>query len=342
MFNLKDSLSLDDVLLEPKYSEIISRSNVDVSVSLGNMKFKHPIIPANMKTIMSPDMAFAIAKSGGLAILHRFDLLTERLDLAKSLIDKFGSQYCAVSIGVQKFDYDNIDKFINVGVKSFCIDIAHGDSKLAIDMIKHLKTNYHDLFVIAGNTCTEGGAYRLWSNGADVVKVGVGSGSLCTTRIETGNGVAQLTALIETQKAQRELKLDNPENNYYFISDGGHKNSGDCIKSLCFSDMVMVGNIFAGCEESPGNIINIDGNTYKEYVGSSTHKTNHIEGVAAIVRTKGSYNSILTKLLEGLRSGCAYQGVNNLIELKKDPQFLKISSAGLRESHPHDLDKIVK
>ena len=205
------------------------------------------------------------------------------------------------------------------------------------------------------------GAERLWYAGADIVKVGIGPGSLCTTRIETGNGIPQLTALIDI--ANRKAWITNPnatefisnikeggikkmmEDEFkgtitrpiYTIADGGIKSAGDIVKALCFSDMVMAGNLFAGCNEAPGTIINIGGRTYKEYVGSSTHKGNHVEGVAAMVDCKGPYSNILTKLTEGLRSGCSYQGAHNLDELRKNPQFIKISSAGLRESHPHDV-----
>jgi IMP dehydrogenase len=123
----------------------------------------------------------------------------------------------------------------------------------------------------------------------------------------------------------------------YIIADGGIKSAGDIVKALCFSDMVMVGNLFAGCDEAPGHAVHIDGRKYKEYVGSSTHKTNHIEGVAAMVECKGPFKDILTKLTEGLRSGCSYQGVHNLVDLKRSPEFIRISNAGLVESHPHDV-----
>lgn len=216
-------------------------------------------------------------------------------------------------------------------------------------MIKKMRYINEQVFIIAGNVATGAGARRLWEAGANVVKVGVGPGSLCTTRIETGNGVPQLTALMDVAKTQKELlelwrTKDNSQypdsktnRQFPIISDGGIKSAGDIVKALCFADMVMVGNLFAGCEETPGQILNINGQTFKEYVGSSTHKTNHIEGVAAIVPAKGSYESILTKLLEGLRSGCSYQGAENLAELRDNPEFIRITNAGLKESHPHDV-----
>jgi IMP dehydrogenase len=211
-------------------------------------------------------------------------------------------------------------------------------------MISWIKSKHPDMFVIAGNVATGEGARRLWTAGADVVKVGVGPGSLCTTRIETGNGVPQLTALMDVSEVQRQLnelertKYPNEKKRVFpFIADGGIKSAGDIVKALCFADMVMVGNMFAGCEEAPGDRIIIDRVSYKKYVGSSTHKTNHIEGVAALVPYKGAVSEILTKLREGLVSGCSYQGAHNLEELKDNPVFIRITNAGLKESHPHDV-----
>jgi IMP dehydrogenase/GMP reductase len=172
--------------------------------------------------------------------------------------------------------------------------------------------------------------------------------SLCSTRIETGNGVPQLTALSDIADMRKKLTTIsqgeyNPQiqNPIFIIADGGIKNAGDCVKALCFADMVMTGSLFAGSDETPGEILQIDGAAYKSYVGSSTHKTNHIEGVASIVKKKGSAKDIITKLCEGIRSGLSYQGVSNLTDLKKDPQFLRITNAGLKESHPHIDGRIV-
>jgi IMP dehydrogenase len=150
--------------------------------------------------------------------------------------------------------------------------------------------------------------------------------------------VPQLTALIDVSEARdKYIEEKNYLKDAYIIADGGIKNAGDIVKALCFSDMVMAGNIFAGCVETPGNVLSILGKTYKEYKGSSTHKTNHVEGVAAIVPTKGTFGSILNKLLEGLRSGCSYQGAHNLRELRDNPEFIRITNAGLIESHPHNI-----
>jgi IMP dehydrogenase len=342
---IKESYSLEDVLLVPKYSTIKSRKNLDTSVNLHGRIYKHPIIPANMKTIVSKELAFANAQSGGLTILHRFDIFENQLNLATEMIHAFGSDSVIVSLGVQKEDYKNVPKFVDVGVTGFCIDIAHSDSELCVNMINFLRNEFSNLFVIAGNTATYDGAIRLWDAGADVVKVGIGASGICTTRIQTGNGVPQLTAIMETYKAKKDMEecwKNFPEKKFYFISDGGIKNSGDLAKCLCFADMVMAGGIFSGCEETPGHLIDIDGIKYKEYTGSSTYKTDHVEGVSALVKAKGSFSSILEFHLQGLKSAMSYQGVENLKDLKSNPQFTKISAAGIRESNVHDVDKILK
>jgi IMP dehydrogenase len=340
---IREGLTFDDVLLVPQHSEVGSRSDVDISVKWSGAHFKHPIIPANMMTVTGREMAVEIIKSGGLAILHRFMDEAEQLRISEKVFDDHGNEHFAVSVGVKPNDREMVAKFRQCGVRIVCIDIAHGDSKQCIDMTKWIKDRWTDMFVIAGNVSTGTAAERLWRAGADAVKVGVGPGSLCTTRVETGNGVPQLTALMDVSAMRLALSMHNLHGKstidrpMYIIADGGIKSAGDVVKALCFADMVMVGNLFAGCTETPGKTLIIDGVSYKEYVGSSTHKANHVEGVAALVPTKGTYQSVLTKLLEGLRSGMSYQGCVNLAELRDNPEFIRITNAGLKESHPHDV-----
>lgn len=335
--NIKEGLTFDDLLLVPKYSEIESRSKIDVSVKMGKFNFKHPIIPANMASILGPEMASKIIESGGLAILHRFMPLAEQISICEDLIEHYGPDNLGISVGVKEEDKKAIKQFVELGVKIVCIDIAHGDSLLCVKMTRWIRENYPNMFIIAGAIATGSGAVNLWKAGADAVRCGVGSGSICTTRIQTGNGAPLLTSLIDVAEAREKLLLTSPNKKYYIISDGGCKSPGDVCKALCFADMVMAGNIFAGAKETPSNLINIAGTSYKEYAGSSTHKASHIEGVVSIVNQSGTYNEILTKLLEGLTSGMSYQNANNLEELRKNPEFIRITNAGLIESHPHDV-----
>jgi len=336
----KESLSFDDVMLIPKYSEIESRSSVNLSVKIDkiNQTFDHPIIAANMKTIISLNLLSAVQNSNGLSILHRYE--DDPFESQMNLLEGRDINRVGFSIGVKKEDYDLLDKFVLNGVKIINIDVAHGDSKLCVDMCSHIKNKYPEVLIIAGNIATGSGAERLWRAGADVVRVGVGNGSICTTRIETGNGVPQLTSLMEVFliKDNLEKKLGKQ---LLIISDGGASKVGDLCKGLCFADFIMTGNMFSGCIQTPGEIISIDGMQYKRYVGSSTHKSTRVEGVEALVPVKESYTVILRKMLDGIQSCCSYQGVSNLIDLKRSPEFVKISAAGLRESHAHDV-KVIK
>ena len=337
--NIKDGWTFDDLILTPKYSEVKSRALVDLSVDIKDFKFSHPIIPANMKTITGMEMARAVYKSGGLALLHRFMPIEEQLEIAKLFaIESIPTYFNHIgfSIGVKEEDKDNVSKFVDLGVKILCLDIAHAHSLNAIKMIEYVKSHYPNILLIAGNVATYGGVFRLCEAGADVVKVNVGAGSLCTTRIETGSGVPQMTALDDAKNAITDFEY-RAHKRVYLISDGGITTNGAYTKALCFADMVMSGFSFSGCTETPGNMVNIDGRIYKEYVGSSTHKTNRIEGVKAIVPIKSGFQEILKNILEAIQSGCSYQGVDNLNKLKEHPVFVKITNAGLIESQPHNV-----
>lgn len=341
---IREGLTFDDVLLTPNYSELKSRSEVDLSVEFPKeFKFSHPIVPANMKTVIGYDMAEEIFKAKGLGIIHRFMSLEDQIDIFDRLNNKNikkedVANYIGFSVGVKESDTEVVDKLIYYGAKILCIDVAHGDSKMCIEMCQYISNEYPEVLLIAGNVATGSAARRLWEAGADIVKVGIGPGSLCSTRVETGNGVPQLTALMDVYEERQKLQATGIkfwQKSLPIIADGGIKNAGDCVKALCFADMVMAGSLFAGCDESPGFSFVKDGKFYKEYAGSSTHKTNHIEGVVALVQCKGSFTEIMRKLLEGIRSGCSYQGSSNLTELKESPQFVRISNSGLKESLPH-------
>lgn len=331
--NIIDGLTYDDVLLMPKYSEIESRSSVDLSVYLGKgMKLDIPVISANMKDVTGPEMAKSIAFMGGLGLLHRFSTLEEQVNDFNESIYKLGNGKVGCSLGVKEEDKERLDALYDSGCRIFCIDVAHGHNKNCGDMTSHVAKKYSDVLLISGNVATPEGAKYLADCGADVIKVGIGPGSLCSTRVETGNGVPQLTAL-----QLIAMDRDNRNMNYKIVADGGIKHAGDITKALCFADAVMLGSLLAGTNEAPGHNVTMNGVNYKQYRGSSTLKDKHIEGVQGMVPLKGPVGNIIDKLLQGLKSGCSYQGANNLIDLKKNPKFIRISSSGLIESHPHSV-----
>lgn len=322
--------TFDDVLLIPKHSTIKSRSDIDLSVDLGKgVELDIPIISANMKTVTGPVMAHTIASLGGLAILHRFS--DDRVQDYKDSIfkDPKISNRIGVSVGIDKSELGFIENLIVYGLRIICVDVAHGDHINCIEMVREISKNYPEILLIAGNVATFDGAKRLSEAGADIVKVNIGAGSTCSTRLEAGAGVPQLSALDNVYSYSKSSTK--------VIADGGVKNSGDFVKSLCFSHCVMTGNLLAGTNEAPGDLVEVNGQKYKTYVGSSTYKANHIEGVAGLVPAKGPVANVIKKLMEGLRSGMSYQGVSNLNDLRKNPKFVSISGAGLIESHPHDI-----
>lgn len=356
---VKTGYTFDDLLLVPKYSEVSSRQKVDISVNLGKDVLLHmPLVSANMKSVTEVEMAKKMILLGGLALFHRFGSDDSQIkffkESASSYVgERIASNHVGCSVGIQESDKLLTDKLIAIGCKIICVDVAHGDHIGCNQMTSWIAKKYPEVLIISGNVASKSGALRLYNSGAHVIKVGIGGGSLCTTRIETGNGVPQLTALEEVYEASKVYEekvltdenydyspyrssVFNGERKFKIIADGGIRRAGDIVKALCFADTVMLGNLLAGTDETPGWADQgTNGKKFKEYAGSSTHKSNHVEGVIAKVPCKGPVTPIINKLLEGLRSGCSYQGADNLEELKISPEFVSITNAGLKESHPH-------
>jgi IMP dehydrogenase len=343
--DITNSLTFDDLLLRPKYSEIESRSTIDVGVKLSkSIELKTPIIPANMKTVVGYEMCKAMYQAGTMSIVHRFMSVGDQVAIPIKLAQELGSDvwnFVGLSVGVKEEDKAAVDHFAKEGAKILVIDVAHGHSKACVDMCQYISTKHPNVFLIAGNVATMQGALALFRAGADAVKVGIGGGGICSTRVQTGNGVPQITALQEAVWARNQYIRANEGTNprkLFVISDGGIRHSGDIVKALALgADLVMCGGLFAGTDETPSEIVVEGDETYKRYNGSSTLKDNHIEGVKALVPCKGPVKEMLQGLLEGIKSGCSYQGAHNLEELRKNPQFIKLTPSGIRESYPHDV-----
>lgn len=343
-FDYINGFSFDDMLLIPKYSEIRSRSEVDLSVELSKgFKFSFPVVPSNMKTISELEMAKLMYAYKSLAIFHRFCDFDQQLKWLEEIKTwgKDVTKYIGFSTGVKYEDKENVVKLIENGAEIICIDIAHGYSEHCLDRTYWISSMYPHVLLISGNAAMGDGASKIWEAGADICKAGIGAGSICQTRVVTGNGVPSLTTLHDCYNAKLEMekKLGHK---LFLINDGGCKNSADIVKALCFADLTMNGNMFAATDQTPGEIIELDKKLYKSYVGSSTHRGNYTEGVEGYKLYKGSAEKVIQQISEGLKSGCSYQGVRNLADLKKDPKFVKISNAGLKESHAHDMDVILK
>jgi len=327
MIRISPAFTFDDVLLVPKHSTIRSRSLVNTNVDLGKGIFLSvPLVSSNMKTVTGPDMAMNIAKLGGLGLLHRFTSTSQQVR-DYEYASKVHPNNVGISIGVN--DVVESRFLLNeTNARIVCIDVAHGHMEACLEMTNMIAGEFPNILLIAGNVCTPEGAWDLVNAGADVVKIGVGPGSLCTTRIKTGNGVPQLTALDNVWSSFETKAGKKPT----IIADGGFRTSGDIVKALCFSHAVMLGSILAGTDSSPGEVIEFEGKKYKQYSGSSTLKNHHVEGVSKFVPFKGSTESVIDELMQGVRSGMSYQGVDNLMDLKIDPEFVNVTRASLIES----------
>lgn len=341
VMKIRQGLALDDVLLVPQFSSIESRKDINLSVDFGKgVLLSIPIISANMKSITEWKLAQTIAMLGGMGIIHRFNTIAEQaMQYTKAtsgfpeLVNKIG-----ISIGAKDEDYDRADELLGKYGCNICVvDIANGFSSLAGEITKYVHNTFPDVLLISGNVATLNGAKYLYECGADVIKVNIGSGSICSTRVMTGNGIPTITALNDVHEWRQAKKLELKQYPFKMIADGGAKNPGDITKCLCFGDGVMLGNLLSGTDETPTETIVIDGVNYKEYNGSSTLKTRNVEGVKSLVKAKGPLKNIIEQICDGIRSGCSYQGVDNLEDLKDNPEFIQITSAGWNESKPHSV-----
>ena len=337
--------SYDDVLLAPQRSSIKSRSEVELKTHLSkDFSLNLPIISSNMDSVTGKEMAISLGKMGGISILPRFNSIKEEVEMLKEVKKEFVK--VGASIGI-KGDYkDRAKVLIENGADCLVIDVAHGHMEKVLEVTREIKEAFPNTLLISGNVATYEAARDLFLVGADSVKVGIGPGSICTTRIETGHGVPQLTAVLEASKAAKEFGKT-------IIADGGIKNAGDIVKALAAgASAVMLGNILAGCDESPGEIIEHNGKKFKKYFGSTSseqkqkHLENikndpnylkHIEGVSGSVPHKGSLGDLIEKLKAGISSGLSYSGAKNINEFQQKAKFIAISPAGMRESGSHDL-----
>lgn len=339
-------LSLDDVLLLPQHSNINSRSEVDLSWFLGNQKINLPIISANMDCITGVDMAVKLASLGGLSILPRFDKPEIQVQNVKKVKEQ--KSIVGASVGINDEEWFRIDLLVNIGVDHLNVDVADGHLQRTIDFVHQIRSKYPHISLSAGVVASADGATSLFKAGADIVKVGIGGGSICTTRIVTGCGAPNLTAILDCAKVARKYGK-------IIWADGGIKNSGDAVKCLAAGvSAVVLGNVLAGTDETPPQIITINGKKYKSYNGStsSTEKqrqlekdsvgksdlyVKHIEGVEGFVPYKGPVSGLLDIFVAGIKSGYSYCGAPSTQKLWQKAKFIQVTSASLQESNSHDI-----
>ena len=347
-------LTYDDVLLLPDASDVVP-SEVDTRTQLTrSISLDIPLVSSAMDTVTESAMAIAMAKAGGIGIIHRNLAVDEQVTHVKLV--KGASLRVGAAVGVGDDGFERAEALIDAGVDVIVVDTAHGHHRAVLEAIAKIKKHFPKQEIIGGNIATRAGAQALINAGADAVKVGVGPGSICTTRVVAGVGVPQITAIMEAAKACK--KADIP-----LIADGGLQYSGDIAKAIVSgADTVMLGSLLAGCEESPGELVEIDGKKFKTYRGmgslsamqsrgtkKSYSKDRYMqddvlaedklvpEGIEGKVAYRGSVSEVVHQLVGGLRSGMGYAGAENIAALQKRGRLIQITSAGLQESHPHDV-----
>ena len=361
----KKGLTFDDVLLIPAESHVLP-NEVDLSTQLAdNLKLHIPLISAGMDTVTEGPMAIAMALQGGLGVVHKnMSIQAQASEVAnvksvvvpasatKAAVDDQNRLLCAAAVGVTSDTFERAEALLKAGADVIVIDTAHGHSAGVLRKIKEIRDHFPDVTLIAGNVATGEATAALFDAGVDVVKVGIGPGSICTTRVVAGVGVPQITAIYDAASVAREYGKP-------IIADGGIKYSGDVVKALAAGgNAVMLGSMLSGTTEAPGEVFEDQGKKYKAYRGMGSvgamaqahgssdryfqggvNEANKLvpEGIEARVEYKGDVSDIVFQIDGGLRSGMGYVGAPDIPTLIDKAQFVQITNAGLRESHPHDV-----
>ena len=339
---LKKTITFDDVLLVPRYSDIESRSEIDLSSNLGNINFSIPIVSSPMDTVTETSMAVSLDSCGGLGIVHRYNTIPVQSRLIHEA-HHLGAKNIGAAIGVTGDYLDRAKAAHMAGSNIFCVDIAHGHHSLMKNALKCLRSMFGDsVEIIAGNVATLDAFNDLADWGASAVRVGIGGGSICSTRIQTGHGVPTLQSVFDCAKSDRNVTL---------IADGGIKTSGDVAKAVAAgADFVMLGSMLSGTDESPGEVLELPVNgspgafvRKKVYRGMASVEaqidwrghTASVEGVSSTVNLKGPVSDILESIEKGLRSGMSYTGARNMSEFMSKSMFIAQSPSSQVESSTH-------
>lgn len=361
----KKGLTFDDVLLIPAESHVLP-NEVKLDTKLApNLQLHIPLISAGMDTVTEGNMAIAMAENGGLGVIHKNLSIEAQVDEVKKAkgktvdpnlphpaVDNQGRLLAAAAVGVTSDTFERAESLLEAGADAIVIDTAHGHSAGVLRKIKEIREHFPNATLIAGNVATGEETAALFDAGVDVVKVGIGPGSICTTRIVAGVGVPQITAIYDAASVAQKYGKK-------IIADGGIKYSGDVVKALAAGgNAVMLGSMFSGTTEAPGTIFTNEGKQFKSYRGMGSvgamsqqhgssdryfqggvNEANKLvpEGVEALVPYKGDVSNIIYQIDGGLRAGMGYVGASTIEELIENSQFVQITNAGLRESHPHDV-----
>jgi len=334
---MRTTISFDDVLLEPKFSSIMSRKDIDITSYLDDfIKLEVPIISAPMDTVTEDQTCSAMANLGGLGIIHRYNSIQKQCELVKLAMHENKNKLVGASVGVSGDFIERAQALVTAGVRVLCVDIAHGHHALMRYALQALRNTLgYSIHIMAGNVATKEGYEDLADWGASSVRVGIGGGSICSTRIQTGHGVPTLQSVLDCTQSEKDIPI---------IADGGIRNSGDIVKALAAgADFVMLGSLLAGTWESPGKIIKQGGVDYKVYRGMASKEaqidwrghTASIEGVSSKVRYRGPIEHVVQELTTGIRSGLSYSGVENISLLQATAVLQRQTHASSVESSTH-------
>lgn len=347
-----ETYSFDDFCLVPGYSSIKSRKEPDVSTIIAGFNYKIPIFASPMNSICELDMATAMFNVGGGAVIHRYMPIEKQVEIQNTI----ASRTYVADFSVDPFPYfavgaagdfmERAQTLYNVGVRKFCVDVANGHSTTVLAAVESLKRAFSNIYLMAGNVCTFDGARNLAFFGADSIRVGIGNGSACKTRLVTGHGVPQLSALEDCYRVKETFP------NVALLSDGGVRTSGDCIKALCFADAVMMGRLLAGTDETPGAVYPIHKNGekpnfVKKYAGMASKEGREFngwfseenssfvpEGISTEVPYQGPVAKVIENLVGGIKTGMSLSNARTLEELRQNAKWARVTNAGFSEGLP--------
>lgn len=348
---MEEALTFDDVLLIPQYSEILP-SEVSLKTAISKtLSLNIPILSAAMDSVTETAMALALAQEGGLGILHKNMSEVEQSSSVRKIKEAYPQAPIGAAIGIGPLGISRAHHLVEAGANVLVIDTAHAHSKGVFQTVLEIKSQFPQISLVVGNLVTAEAAVSLAEIGVDAVKVGIGPGSICTTRIVSGVGYPQITAITNVAKALKNSAVT-------VIADGGIRYSGDVVKALAAgADCVMLGSLLAGTAEAPGDIVSIDERLFKRYRGMGSlgamkqgsadryfqtqgQKKLVPEGVEGLVAYKGSVHDVLYQILGGIRSGMGYVGAETLKDLKTKASFVRITESGRAESHIHNIYKV--
>lgn len=340
---IEETLSFDDILLIPQYSDIESRKYIDISNKLDDsITLQIPIISSPMDSVSETQMAISMNSVGGMSIIHRYNSIEKQVEMVKDFFKVYPEGLVGIAVGAKEDYIERSIEAIKNGAKIIAIDVAHGHHLLVKKAVEKIRKNVSDnIHLMVGNVATAEGYKFLANLPVQSVRIGVGNGSICSTRLQTGHGIPLLHSILECDRIRKH-------NDPLIISDGGVKNSGDCVKAIAAgADFIMTGALLAGTFECPGKVIETLGGKFKQYRGMASRESqlewkgqsSSPEGVQTKIPYRGPVIPILEDIIGGIKSGLSYSGSRNIKEFKQKVKFVRQTSAGQLESTTHILNR---